>query len=102
MEGHGSLISVQPAPHSDAVDTGHPAKNKKNRGPGVSPEAAPFKPLQFSPGGSVGSQYPPGSAGQRRPSASAAQSDLARSSLRSKLFNGIVQMRLGAFQRICR
>jgi hypothetical protein len=47
MEGHGLLISVHPAPHSDAVDTGDPAKNKKNRGPGVSPEAAPFKPLQF-------------------------------------------------------
>jgi hypothetical protein len=66
MEGHGSLISVQPAPDSDAVDTGNLCE-KKSR-PRYSPEAAPFKPFRVSPGGSVGSQYPPGSAGQRRPS----------------------------------
>jgi hypothetical protein len=42
MEGHGSLIPVQPASDSDAADTG---SQQKNRGPGISPEAAPFKPF---------------------------------------------------------
>ena len=40
----GSLIPVQPAPDSAAADT---RNRKKNRGPGISPKAAPFKLFEF-------------------------------------------------------